>query len=102
MQPRRSHRWSPSVSATALVGVLLVAACGGGTTVSVSPSPAASWSPSPDASQAPGAGPSSTVASSTTGPAVSLDERTFTFGGDARRVRVYRPQTMPAGKVPLL
>src|SRR6478736_1168308 len=32
MQPRRSHRWSPSVSATALVGLLLVLHASGDST----------------------------------------------------------------------
>jgi polyhydroxybutyrate depolymerase len=46
--------------------------------------------------------PSPTPPSASPGASAVLDEPVFTFDADARRVRVYRPPTMPAGKVPLL
>jgi polyhydroxybutyrate depolymerase len=46
--------------------------------------------------------PSPTPPSPSPSASAVLDEPVFTFDADARRVRVYRPPTMPAGKVPLL
>src|SRR5690349_5503024 len=80
---------------------VVVAACavGPSATPSMSPSAAAGASVAPSPSG--GASPTAN-ASASAGPSAVLDEPVFTFDGDARRVRVYRPPTMPAGKVPLL
>lgn len=89
-------------AAMCFVGLLVVAACAGGPT----PSPTASGSVTvPPASARPSL-PSSPVPSASVtdspGPSAVLDEPVFALDGDARRVRVYRPATMPAGKLPLL
>ena len=92
-----------TVVAITAFSLVIVAACAGGsssnTSISPSTSTGPSGAPSPTATDSPA--PAESTTPSTSASAV-LDEPVFTFDGDARRVRVYRPATMPAGKIPLL
>src|SRR5689334_6107144 len=83
-------------------GVLdVVAACAVGPSATPSMSPSAPAGPTA-APTAIGTVSPASPSSTAPGPSAVLDEPVFTFDGDARRVRVYRPPVMPAGKVPLL
>jgi polyhydroxybutyrate depolymerase len=87
----------------AVLSAVVLAACGGGSSPSGSVSPPATFgaSAAPSASPAVSPAPAESTAASPSAVAI-LDEPVFTFDGDARRVRLYRPPATPAGKVPLL
>jgi polyhydroxybutyrate depolymerase len=97
-----TRRLDPALAplTTALVSALFVASCVAATG-SVAPSAStASPSVSPMASAVVPA--ESPTPPPPTPAAVKLEEPVFTFDGDARRVRLYRPLVMPSSRVPLL
>ena len=88
--------------ALAALSLVFLAGCAGGSRSSASPSPSAVERAAPSAAGAAVSPAATASAVASPRPTAVLDEPVFTFDGDARRVRVYRPPTMPAAKVPLL
>jgi polyhydroxybutyrate depolymerase len=77
-----------------LLSIVLLSGCAGTTTIDseVPPTPTRAAQTTAHPSEAPAMEP----------PAVRLDEPVISVGDDERRIRVYVPDPMPAGEVPLL
>jgi polyhydroxybutyrate depolymerase len=100
MPTTRRHKRALTPISTALTSALLFAACAA-SIGSIAPS-APTHAPLPSAAPSTAVPAKSPVPPSPTPAAVKLEEPVFTFDGDARRVRVYRPLTAPPGRLPLL
>jgi len=100
MPAKRRLDWAITPITAALASTLIIAACAA-PTGSVGPAASITKPSMPPAVST--TVPAESPASPSPTPAtVKLDDPVFTFDGDARRVRIYRPYAMPSGHLPLL